>query len=593
MNIDEDYIIQSIARSGKSYSVIGQLPDPNDWPDDFTAVYVSGKHAEAEAAYDKATEFGHNPVYITGEQRAREEHGISTSGAVQNTIIGNHPRDLQDFDDSINAHQSLIQKARNWHFVITVPELVDQINDIDLLITTEEAAFSRFQCEALKVADVERVNGWNRTVNSEFRGKKAEAERIMEEIDDRNQTDYVHNQLYTASQVIVDICEMFDDWCDGNFTRLAKSWEDFVDDVERRINDIGFEEPPVVSEVKNRLEHFNVDDKRFFLNVIFHDGLFTYGDDDDNRKQLFLVGDTDKIFIDLSDDMNLWTAGNSIPHMQRFHEQVYGDYPENQNEGLITLYPEYGPIQEAHQDMVILRYEGGENPNQQSAHVQKTIEQVQTSTPSPGLIISGSSRHCASHAEKISRTFCPSEQDDLEDLEQMATKANMNIAAPENSRYTEGVDTPWLEFAALYNGDFATPIEDYIAEEKGKERLKKWEKIRAAQNSVLRPCNIPDGNGGVEGTGKTPSIVPSMHVPDALFEMLEEWFDITVMDVEDPIELRRWMLMFLDPDDEFTVDNNGQIVAKTETTDTQAFSQLASDSSAPQDSTADSDGTPR
>ena len=39
----------------------------------------------------------------------------------------------------------------------------------------------------------------------------------------------------------------------------------------------------------------------------------------------------------------------------------------------------------------------------------------------------------------------------------------MSVAVPENGRFTEGVDSHFFHMGAIYNGNFATPREDFIA----------------------------------------------------------------------------------------------------------------------------------
>lgn len=522
----EHVIMQSIARTGKSHTLIGESCKLRD---DEKIVYLSGSHSEARASVKKYRKHGYQVCYLVGKARAKDKYDVSTEGAFDPSYVAMDPKDASLRDD-INAYNGLIQGAKQADIVVTVPELVHKIGDFDWLIMTEEAAFDRMLSSEIKVIDVERFRGYDRSVSGTMHSHQPQAQAIIDYIDDLETTTAMHNWIRTSAQVIVDICSLLEDWSAADWHEVENTWDHLVEDVESRLNDIAFEEEADLHEARTWLmNHFNRAASPI-LNVMFADGVFTY--DNGNRKQLFIVGDTDRCFIELPDDLTVWTAGNNIPAMEEFHNIVHGESP--------TVKPFYGGYTPVQDSIVVLKHDGGRNPNEQSSQVQRVIEEVQSLEQNVGnLLISGSSHHSAQHAQRIKKCTTPGAMDDLEALRDYSENG-MTVAAAENMWCVEGIDTPFFEMGALYRGEFATPREDYIAEKTGDDSLSRAEHIRAAQNAVLRPSDVPD-----EGTGTTPVIVPTMHVPDEIFEMFEQ-YGITVMETEGITDIRRLIIKLLD-----------------------------------------------
>lgn len=562
--LQHDIIMQSTARTGKSYQLVRNVCEHRV---DEKVMYISSAHSEARAQVDKFREFGQEVVYLVGEQRARQQYDVSTSGPVPNNYRPHTPEEASMRDD-VNAYQCLVAAAKEADVVVTVPELIDKIGDRDLLVMTEEAAYSRMMSESFTVMNIERVNGYDRSINGSFKEHEDRCQKVIDEIDDLDQQDYIHNVIRTAARVVVDIGNIIEDWIPRNWEEADAQWDELQRSVERRLEDMAFERMPSFDELYQRLQNYNRVDK-LLLNIIYWDGFHEY--ENGNKKRLFLIGDTDRLFVPLPDDLTTWLAGNNMSSMKEFQHLVDGNLPEERN--IIKFEGGFTPVQDC---IRVVRYSGGDNRNQQSRHVQEIIEEVQNVRDKVGtLVVSGSSHHTARHAEKIRMCTTPARDDDLESLEMMAD-AGMAVAIPENSSFSEGVDTPFFRMGALYNGQFATPREDYIGEhgwelDENPELLKRQELTRAAQNAILRVSNVPDGNGGVEGTGKTPVIVPDGHVPDFVWQLFEE-YGIKVYETDDPTEARRFVVHTLDMD---AKEHDGRIVDEEDApTETQAFDRL-------------------
>lgn len=165
--------------------------------------------------------------------------------------------------------------------------------------------------------------------------------------------------------------------------------------------------------------------------------------------------------------------------------------------------------------------------------------------------------HTARHAERIPRCTTPGENDTVADFRHYA-RCGMCVSIPENSRWSEGIDSPEFEMGALYNGHFATPVEDFIGQTTGDWSYKESELVRAAQNAILRASDTPDA-----GTGPTPVIVPTRHVPSGTFEMLER-FGILVYEPEfGMVEIRRFLVRILGVKDQ-AVEHDGRIIAASQ-----------------------------
>jgi len=530
----------SIARTGKSYTMIREAARCLDR--DTRVVYVSSAHSEAEATVEKFKEHGVTDVaYLTGRDRALEEYNVTCTGDFRQTASAKTPREAARLSNC-NQYLALTRGCKNAQVVVTVPEKLRDIGDRDWVIMTEEAAFNRILSSSVNVIDVERHLGDDRVVKKKLSTRVDRLQRIVDHIDDLDQVQRVHRWVRTTARGMVQVCRRIDNWLPVDWNAVDESWESLVDDVESLLSDIEFAEQPVLSRARKWLERFP-DLRESILNVMFHDGVNSY--ENDEKKQLFIVGDCDELFVPLPESVDtIWTAGNSLPHMEHFHEISHGDEYE--------VKPFYGGVTPVQDCIRVIKYTGGDNQNIQANHVQRAIEELQRAlAPSDdtvsGLLVSGSSKHCASHAERINRCTSPSENDTLEDVRYYLNHATV-VAIPENSQFSEGVDTPEADFGALYNGNFATPREDYMAETYGRRDLKKAEKIRAAQNSILRPSDVLDDDMVQYGTGVTPVIVPDMHVPDEIWALFEE-YGVSVWEQRDIVDVKKLLVTFIDSDD--------------------------------------------
>lgn len=546
--------VQSTARSGKSYGIIKRATEEMD---DERIVYLAPTHEEAKATVKKWRKHGIEPGYLVGQQRARQDYDITCTGSLDPSFNPANPTEARKRDD-VNAYQSLMTTVQNKQVVVTVPELLNKVGEYDWLIMTEEAAFKRMLSSPIQILDIKRVYGYDRRQMGSITRYESKMDNLIDEIDSLQQTDEIHDIIYEAAKAVQDICYIVKEWLPKDWHGVDKDFEELRAKVDDRLNGVARANIPDFERVFTRLQNYNRIET-LILNVIYYDGLLVYGhgesedDRNDNRKQMFAVGDTERVFRPIDDDVTLWLGGNSIPAMTEFHELVHGDPPEP-----VGFLNGYEPIRDALDDNIVIKYTGRDNQNQQSRDVQDTIEQVQAlNTDASSLIISGSSKYCADHATKIQKCITPSADDTLSDVKDYA-RNGMSVAIPENSQFSEGVDTPEFNMGAIYNGKFAAPRESYIEEKTGDNSLLRAERIRATQNAILRPSNIPNGHGGVTGTGKTPIIVPSYHVDSAIFDLFEE-YDITVYETDDMSEVRRLIIKLLGLDAE---EHDGDIKSR-------------------------------
>lgn len=572
----------SIARTGKSYTMVGQAAKllKRDQFSDKRIVYVSSAHSEAEATVEKFKEHGITDVsYLVGRERARKEYNISSTGEFRQSATAKKPEEAAKLNNC-DQYLALQRGCKDAQVVVTVPEKLDDIGDRDWLIMTEEAAFSRILSTSVNVIDIERHMGTDRLVRKKLSNRIDRLQAIEDYINDLDQLQPVHRWVRTTVRKMLQISRRIDNWLPSNWSNVEQSWDSLTEDVQQLLDDIAFEEEPNLEQARSWLTRFQ-DMRKPILNVMFSDGINTY--ENDEKKQMFIVGDCHRLFVPLPDDCStFWTAGNSLPHMEHFHELSHGDDYE--------VKPFLGGVTPVQDCIRVIRYTGGENQNQQANHVQQSIEQFRSSIQHPGhqkggLIISGSSEHCASHARRIGRCTTPSQNDDLATVRHYLDSGEL-LAIPENSRYSEGVDTPESSFGALYNGNFATPREDYMEAEYGRDDLKKAEKIRAAQNSILRPSDVLEDGMERVGTGVTPVIVPDMHVPDEIWELFEE-YGVEVWEQDEISDVRRLLIAFTELEEELEV-HEGRIMHVDDTpTEAEQFKQLIRDQASDSSETAD------
>lgn len=555
LDADTHATVQGTARSGKTHGITQRACEA--W-DGEKIVCLSPTHEEAKAWIDKWKQHNVTPAYLVGEEHAREQYDLDTSGPVDMSKEAITPTDAQDYE-GCNAYQSYVMNAVEADVIVTVPELINRIDDYDWIIATEEAAIKRLTASPMPVMCVQRYENpyldmTDRNINEALRGGNTCLD-IIDDIEALDQTDDVHDAIYEAAKCIVDMSEMVSDWVPRGWEGVQDDWMNLVTDIERRLEQMKDVQKPAFHKVYQRLQNYNRVDTEI-LNTLYYDGILQYGNSDDNRKQLFYVGDTERSYVPIEDDVTVWLGGNSIPMMTKFHEIVHGDPPEP-----IGYKNDYAPLRKALDDNIVIKYTGRENQNQQSRDVQKTIEQIQQLSPeSPSsLLISGSSEYTAEHAERIKQCTRPTGNDDLDTIrDTYLSKANMCVVFPENSQWSEGVDIPEAQMGAIYNGHFAAPFEEYIKEKTGDPTLLRAERVRAAQNATLRPSNIPSRTEGVIGTGKTPLLVPSYHVPDEIFDLFEE-YDLNVYQADDIAEIRRLLITVLDLEAE---EYDGKIMAE-------------------------------
>lgn len=536
-------IMPSIARTGKSYTMVGEAARllKHDEFEDKQIAYLSSTHSEAEATVDKFKEHSVVDVaYLIGQRKAEKEYNVSCGGDFP---VGKSARSPQEAArlNCQNQYRAYELGCKDAQVVVTVPEKLEDIGERDWIIMTEEAAFSRILSTSVTAINVERLAGDDRSIKEKLSRRQDKFQNVIDEIDDKEQPAQAHSWIRTTCQKLIQISRRIENWIPANWETVEESWDTLVDDIERLLNDIAFEEPPDFDAAYSWLDRYQ-ELRTDIMNVMFMDGTYTY--ENDEKKQFFIIGDCERLFIPFPEDVDtLWTAGNSLQHMEHFHEIVHGDEYQ--------VKPFLGGVTPVQDSIRVLKYTGGKNQNIQANHVQQVIENAQRRLK-PGaenvsaILISGSSKHCASHATRISRCITPSSNDTLEDVRHYL-QHDFVVAIPENSRYSEGVDTPEADCGALYNGSFATPREDYMAEEYGRHDLKKAEKIRAAQNSILRPSDILDDDMKQYGTGITPVIVPDKHVPDEIWELFEE-YGITVYEDDSLVQLKKTFITFLKTD---------------------------------------------
>lgn len=543
--IDEDWtdlsghqIMQSIARTGKSYTLIGAASEEKH--SEKRICYLGPTHNEARASFDKFVEHGlTDVVHLIGEQRAREEYDLSTSGEPDLRFSPRTPEEARQLPDECNQYRTLVVAAQNARVVVTVPELYEEIDNVDLLIVTEEAALKRMLASSIGIVDFKRLPYDDRFLNLQLLQYVSRCQNVIDEIDSLGAIDDTHRAIRRACQCVIDIKDIVQKWMPETFTRGSETWDILVHMVDQRLEELIIDDLNTsFSKVRTRIKNYNRLEE--VLNVLYHSGTLCY--DNENRKQMFLVGDTERLFVPVSEGTTVWTAGNSITTMRRFHELVHGDPPEPRG-----FMGGYTPVQDS---VLILKLNDGRNKNHQSKIVENILAAMGKYT-SPGkyapLVVSGSSEKAAERAGEIQNVT----YNDAQPLEVIRHWADvgMGLSIAENSKYAEGVDTPEFNMGALYNGKFATPLEDFIFEETGDYSLKASELARAAQNSILRPSDIPDGEGGIKGTGLTPVVVPSRHVPKGTFQMLET-FGISIWEFDESRRVMRALIKFLDIDDE-------------------------------------------
>lgn len=553
-------MMQSPARTGKSHTLIGAAMEPH--LDDQRKVYVGPTHNEARAAQEKFLYHdADSVVHLVGEELARDEYGISCDGRIDMHTWVSTPEEAARLPDEINGYRTLCRCAQEADIVCTVPELIHDVGDFDMLIVTEEAALKRMMASAPKIVEAKKVKD-DRHIYNVVGKHKSRCQGVVDHIDDLEVVDYVNRTIREAALAIIDVCECIENWEPKNWADVEKEWGWVSDIIESKIDKVQPSERATFSQIRKRVDNFNRV-KEILLSVIYSSGTHQY--DNKMRKQLFLIGDVDRVFVDIDPDI-VWTAGNSIPLMRKFHDHVHGNPPEPKG-----FMGGYTPVQDC---MRIIKFTGRDNPNQQTATMNKIVDEVSYHAHEQSLLIpAGSSQYTSELANRHRKTTTMSDRDTLEDFKSYA-EAGLNVSSPENSKFMEGVDSPWFDGSVMYNGRFATPVEDFIADEYGDDSLRQAELARAAQNAILRASNVPDGNGGVIGTGLTPSLVPSYHVPSGLFDMLEA-FGFEVIEAENPVKARELFLEFLDPPT-VTV-HDGEIMPKSRVPDElMAFDELRS-----------------
>lgn len=548
LDIESDATIQGTARSGKSYGIVKRALEEKT---DERIVYVCPTHEEGKATMQKFKQMGETPARLIGEERARRQWNLSSSGQFIPNCGKITPDGAQDLDGA-NQYHSYASEAVSHDIIITVPELLHKIDDYDLVIMTEESAFSRMVSGPVPVINVRKWNASghaDRYIEGRIDGDRGTYTTVIDQINEKDRVDELDQAIREACNTILDIDKVVTEWTPSGWDGVDEGWSELVKRTKEILDQVRDWSHLDTGDLYTRLQNYNrIDD--IAMNTLFCDGVLEYGNDE--KKQMFYVGDTDRLFVPMEQDATLWLGGNSIPAMSEFHDIVHGDVPEP-----IGYKNDYEPLREALSQNIIIKFTGCDNQNQQSRAIQNTIHQIQNlSVDSPSsLVASGSSQHTAEHAESIRMCTSPSGHDDISAIETFA-KANMSVAIAENSKWSVGVDLPCFDMGAIYNGHFAAPREEYIYRKSGDPTLLKAERIRAAQNATLRASNIPTRDG-VDGTGETPMLVPSYHVPDAMFELFEE-YDLNVVECETIAEARALLVDILDMDAQ---EHEGDIVA--------------------------------
>lgn len=571
--------MQSVARTGKSHSLIGELVDKAGEED--RPVYISSTHTEAYASWQKFRQHGVEAGYLIGKRRAEEQGIIIEGDNVPGHLKALTPEAAKNLPENVNQYEIYRRSVANAKYAITVPELWDKIGDRNWLIATEEAAMMRMLSSTYKLIDIKREWPNNASFVSVLQKHENSAQKIIDYIDDLEQTEQkLHGPIRQCAQVVQDLINIIDNYNIGTWETVKNSFATLRKNLEDRLKRIAFEQEPDLYRIKNWLnEHFSRAGD-FILNIMFYEDCIAYGDgtrnnknDSDERIQLFMSGDQERPFVDVSSIENLWTAGNDMMKMRHFHKVVVGEVPDDDHQE--KFLGKYTPVQES---IEVIKYTGGQNPNIQKNHMFKLLSQVQgvTDQDISSLVVAGSSKKCAWYASRQQESVQPATGDTVQSVNKMA-KDGMSVTIPENSRFSEGVDTPHFDMGVLYNGNFATPWEDLMDTKRPTPIFKKAEKIRAAQNSILRPSDVPgDKPGEVIGTGKTPVVVPHRNVEIEIFDLFEA-FDVTVIEIDNLVDLRRHVVDTIEIEG-YTVHNE-QIMHEDEVQEIHPAKQLINEMS--------------
>lgn len=567
-------IMPSIARTGKSYTMIGEAAKllEKEQFNDKRIAYICSAHSEGDAARQKFIEHGIDDVaYLMGQDRAKKEYSVNCTGEYPGSYSARTPEAAEKLNCE-NQYQALQKGNKAARVTVTVPEKLDAIGDRDWLIMTEEAAFDRMLSTSITVVDVERHMSDDRQFMQRLSGYYQDRlQDVVNYIDDLDRISQKHQWIQATCQKLLAVSRRIENWSPGDWSCVEDSWESVVEDVDNIMSELAFLEEPDLDATKTWLDNNFRDVTSVVLNAMFYDGVHAYSNGE--NKQLFIIGDCDRLFVTLPDGFDtLWTAGNSVAHMEHFHDILHNDETE--------VKPFYGGVTPVQDSVRVIRYTGGDNPNQQANHVQQAVTEFRNAfnkrrNMPGGLIISGSSKYCASHATRIRGCEQPSETDSLEDV-RYALEVGQLLAIPENSRYSEGVDTPEAAFSAIYNGNFATPREDYMEEQYNQTKLKRSEKIRAAQNAILRASDVLNENTERSGTGVTPVLVPDRHVPEEIWELFDE-YGIEVWEQEQIAQVKRLLIGFVELEEDLEV-HDGRIQHSDHTPDdARQFMELVRD----------------
>lgn len=524
---DEPLSLQTLARGGKSWALVSLLKTCYTDGYDGTVVFECPSHDEGEATLAKFQDPNTGPVgqvdvaHLVGRRNERARD-IPSSGEYRADVNPKTPDQAAEYEQG-NVYAAYVDACLEADVIIAPPALLNTIADevdVDLLVTAEEGVMKKMRVNAEKLFEVVPNRG-DRTIEYVLPNRKADLKGIKDRIEDLEQKDEHHVATLTAINHLLEIIELIEDWNPDDWRDVHFSWHDLTQEINRVIDEI----PDFnVDHNKIRREPYAGSCADLVLTMLYADGLHKYGevgqknpdDPDDPRMhrkplQLYLCPEPQTPAYELPDDCTIWAGGAIRKSLDMFHD-LYGDVPD-----VWAFQPQTRDMYDG--DLDIFAFTGGKNPSHQKGAIREVAVDLQQKRTDLGILsISGSSSKAAWLSSNAMRAMQPSDGDDLETLKRHAEIGGA-MCISIGSRFANGVDTNFFELGLIDHAFYASPLEDYMAEQLDDPAIAAGYKMSDAQNAMLRVSNIP---GDPEGnTGDTPVVVPDQHMPNALFDVLD------------------------------------------------------------------------
>lgn len=511
---DEPLSIQSVARGGKTYTLT-QLAVQNII--DKRVVYIAPTHDEARETYKKFTEnHGVDAVWLCGERYAREHFDVKTDGQPASGVTIRNPEQAGRYTE-FNAYATLVQSAQQAQYVVTVPELMENVGEYDMLLSSEESALRRMTTGTSRLLEVQRTFGNRAEMHPDINNMAYHLERLMDQIEKQEALHAHHKAIRDAVNTLLNINHKVENWRPNTWNDVDRDWNKLLKDVNSELDAYEIQWDFEISKVKNYLKSFQ-SIQNLIINMIYADGTFTYSNKS-GRNQLFLCSKPGTVITPVPEDVTVWLAGFAKHELDFYHTILQPDIEPPEP---YAYMPKTPVIEET--EFVIST--SGKNPDQQTGIIRKALGRIQTLAPHLSIFtVEGSSDKAAANAQTTKRSWTPSPPDDKSDL-MAASDAGMQVCCAVTSRFSKGIDTPFFQIGAMSHGKFATPMEDYISEKTGDLAPKISTVCEATQNALLRASNTFS-----DGTDQTPVLTGDRQIPDLLVKVLEaygaalEYFD--------------------------------------------------------------------